>query len=386
MRIIGIATLTLALAACQNGSPQATTAPPSASAGGTQAASQSARPFQTNEFARFNEPWAMASLPDGRLLVTEKSGALKLFDPATKTTGDITGLPKVAYGGQGGMGDVALHPGFAQNGWVYYSYAEAGDGGTRGAVVARSKLTLSGNGGALSAPEIIWRQVPKVEGGGHYSHRIVFAPDGKLFISSGERQKFDPAQDMASNMGKIVRLNDDGSLPADNPFASKGGVAAQVWTLGHRNTLGLAFDAQGRLWNNEMGPKGGDELNLIVKGDNYGYPIVSNGDHYDGRPIPNHDTAPQYHAPAVTWTPVISPSSMIFYSGTAFPQWQGRALIGGLSSKALVVVQTQGDGAREEARYDMGERIRDVHQGADGTVWLLEDGRNGRLLQLTPAK
>ena len=389
MRALGIATLPLLLAGCQNGgtTPATATSTTTASASTSTpvAASPGGVPFQSTEFARFDEPWAMSFLPDGKLLVSEKPGKLKLFDPSTKAIGDITGVPKVAYGGQGGLGDVVPHPAFARNGWVYFCYAEAGDGGNRGAVVARAKLTSTGNGGTLSTPEVIWRQTPKVSGGGHYSHRIAFAPDGKLFISSGERQKFDPAQDMQSNMGKIVRLNDDGSVPADNPFASQGGVAAQVWTLGHRNTLGLAFDGQGQLWNNEMGPKGGDEFNIIVKGDNYGYPIVSNGDHYDGRPIPDHDTAPQYHAPLVSWTPVISPSSMIFYSGAMFPQWQGRALIGGLSSESLVVVRPEGgNSAREETRYEMGERIREVEQGPDGAVWLLEDGKNARLLKLTP--
>ena len=382
--MLGLLAVSLSLVACQNGGP-ASAAPPASPDASTDTTPSNGVPFQSTEFTQFMEPWAMSFLPDGRVLVSEKAGLLRLFDPASKTVGTITGTPKVAYGGQGGLGDVVPHPAFAQNGWVYFSYAEAGGGKTFGAVVARAKLTLDASGGgALSTPEVIWKQVPKVEGQGHYSHRIVFAPDGKLFISSGERQKFDPAQDMKSNLGKIVRLNDDGSVPADNPFAAQGGVAAQVWTLGHRNVLGLAFDGQGRLWDNEMGPKGGDEVNLIVKGDNYGYPIVSNGDHYDGRPIPDHDTAPQYHAPATSWTPVISPSSMLFYSGAQFPAWQGRALIGGLSSKALVVVEINGDSAREATRYDMGERIREVEQGPDGAVWLLEDGDNARLLKLTP--
>ena len=383
MRHPSLFAICLALAACQNGGPAAASARADAQAESRSA--PSIPPFQATAFARFDEPWAMSFLPDGRLLVTEKAGKLKLFDPATRALGTVTGIPEVAYGGQGGLGDVVPHPDFARNGWIYFSYAEAGDGDTRGAVVARARLTLDANGGGrLSVPETIWRQTPKVQGRGHYSHRIAFAPDGKLFISSGERQKFDPAQDMKANLGKIIRLNDDGSIPAGNPFAAQGGVAAQVWSLGHRNVLGLAFDAQGRLWDNEMGPKGGDEVNLIVKGDNYGYPIVSNGDHYDGRPIPDHDTAPQYHAPAISWTPVISPSSLVFYNGNLFPQWQGRALIGGLSSEALVVVRFDGSSAREETRYDMGQRIREVEQGPDGAVWLLEDGGNARLLKLTP--
>lgn len=346
------------------------------------------KPFDAAPLASFEQPWAMTFLPDGRLLVTGKSGLLKLFDPTTSKIGDISGVPDVALGGQGGFGDVVLHPDFANNSLVYLSYAEPGEGDTRGAAVMRARLVLNEAGaGSLADASVIWRQVPKVSGYGHYGHRIAFSSDGHLFISSSERQKFDPAQDMNSNLGKIVRLNDDGSLPADNPFADQGGVAAQVWTLGHRNLLGLAFDANGQLWNNEMGPAGGDELNRVVRGQNYGYPIVSNGNHYDGKDIPDHSTRPEFAAPAITWTPVISPSSLIFYSGDLFPEWKGNALIGGLSSKTLVRVAFEGDTAKEVARYDMGNRIREVEQAPDGSVWLLEDmGKDGkgRLLRLAP--
>lgn len=342
------------------------------------------RAFDVRPVAKLSEPWAMTFLPDGRLLVTEKKGALKVVTQDGKTA-EVSGTPAVDYGGQGGFGDVVLHPRFSDNGWVYLSYAEAGDGDKRGAAVARAKLTLDdAGGGRLDGLTVIWRQEPKLGGRGHYGHRIAFAPDGHLFISSGERQHFDPAQAMGSNLGKIVRLNDDGSLPKDNPFAAQGGVAAQVWSLGHRNPLGMAFDREGRLWNIEMGPKGGDELNLVVRGDNYGYPIVSNGDHYDGKDIPDHVTRPEFHAPAVSWTPVISPGSFIIYSGKRFAGWNGNGLIAGLSSKALVRVAFDGTAAREVERYDMGQRIREVEQGPDGTVWLLEDGSGGRLLQLTP--
>ena len=235
---------------------------------------------------------------------------------------------------------------------------------------------------------MIWRQTPKVDGRGHYGHRIAFGPDGFLYISSGERQKFTPAQDMQPNLGKIVRLNDDGSVPADNPFADRGGVTAQIWSLGHRNPLGLAFDAQGRLWNVEMGPQGGDELNLVQRGANYGYPIVSNGNHYGGADIPDHDTRPDLAAPAVFWNPVISPSSLLFYSGSEFPDWQGDAFIGGLSSTSIVRIELGAGGtAREAARYRMPQRMRAVEQGPDGAIWALEDGRGGRLLRLTaPAR
>lgn len=377
------------LAACGGGggSPPITTPPPSAPPSPDPV--ETTKPFRAESWATFDEPWAMTFLPDGRLLVTEKSGKLKLFNPTTRTAGDIAGVPAVAYAGQGGLGDVILHPRFSQNGWIYLSYAEAGSNNTRGAAVARARLTVNNatGGGVLSDLQVIWRQEPKVTGDGHYSHRLAFAPDGAhLFISSGERQKFDPAQDMTSNLGKIVRLNEDGSVPADNPFATQGGVTAQIWTSGHRNLLGIAFDGQGRLWNHEMGPKGGDELNLVVRGDNYGYPIVSNGDHYDGTPIPDHSTRPEFHAPAISWTPVISPAGLIFYNGAQFPQWRGQALIGGLSSQALVRVRINGDAsATEVGRYAMGERIREVEQGPDGAVWLLEDGDDARLLKLMPS-
>ena len=342
--------------------------------------------FAITEVASFNEPWALDFLPDGRLLVTEKHGALELVQPGG-SIGEVSGVPKVEYGGQGGFGDVAVHPRFAENGLVYLSYVEAGEGG-RGAVVARAKLTLDDHGGgALSNLQVIWRQQPKKGGSGHFGHRLLFGSDGKLWISSGERQEFTPAQDMSVNLGKILRLNDDGSVPADNPFAERGGVTAQIWSLGHRNPLGLAWDAKGRLWEIEMGPQGGDELNLILRGRNYGWPLVSNGDHYDGRDIPDHDTAPQFEAPKLSWNPVIAPGDLVIYEGSLFPDWKGNALIAGLRSQALVRVAIDADGkAHEVARYNMGHRIREVAQGPHGDVWLLEDGDGGRLLRLGEAE
>lgn len=393
--LLTIACVTAALSACSNmrdpssGGTQAQAASPATTLPADRTAPGT--PFTVTAIAQLEEPWAMTFLPDGRLLVTQKRGTLKLLEVAggRASIGSISGVPAVAYGGQGGLGDVVLHPQFSSNGLVYLSYAEAGKGNTRGAAVARGKLTLDDRGsGTLSELKVIWRQMPKIDGDGHYGHRIAFAPDGYLFISSGERQQFTPAQDMQSNLGKIVRLNDDGSLPADNPFAAQGGVAAQVWTLGHRNPLGIAFDRQGRLWNIEMGPRGGDELNLVERGSNYGYPIVSNGDHYDGRVIPDHSTQPQYHAPAVSWTPVISPAGLVIYSGNQFPDWQGDGLIAALSAQALVRVEFDGTGAREAARYPMGQRIREVEQGPGGEIFLLEDqkgGSGGRLLTLMPA-
>jgi len=345
-------------------------------------------PFVVTPIAQFDGPWAMTFLPDGRLLVTEKRGRLLVISQDGEELADVSGVPKVAYGGQGGLGDIVLHPEIASNNLVYLSFAEAGSGSTRGAAVVRGELDLNDNGNAaLRDVTVIWRQDPKVSGRGHYGHRLAFSPDGYLFISSGERQDFDPAQDMESNLGKIVRLYDDGSIPADNPYYEEGGVTAQIWSLGHRNPLGLAFDADGRLWNSEMGPRHGDELNLVKRGKNYGYPLVSNGDHYNGEEIPDHDTRPDLEAPKAYWVPAISPAGLIFYDSDLFPEWKGSAFLGGLSSEALIRVEIDGDEASEAERFEMGARIREVEQGPNGTIWLLEDGRDkdhGRLLLLVP--
>lgn len=343
-------------------------------------------PFTPQALAAFDEPWAMAFLPDGRALVTQKKGQLKLvtISGATATSVDVTGVPAVAYGGQGGLGDVVLHPQFASNRLVYLSHAEAGPNSTRGAVVVRYRIDFSGTGASLADRRVIWTQSPKVTGEGHYGHRLAFGPDGMLWITSGDRQKLDPAQDLAGNLGKVVRLRDDGTIPPDNPFADAGGVRAQLWSWGHRNPLGIAFDASGQLWTHEMGPEGGDELNLIEKGANYGWPLVSNGSHYGGADIPDHVTRPDLNPPEITWTPVIAPAGFVIYSGDRFPAWRGHGLIGGLASQALVRVEFHRNIAREVARYPMGRRIREVEQGPGGEVYLLEDGAGGRLLRLAP--
>lgn len=339
--------------------------------------------YQVKNIAKFNEPWAMTRLKDGRLLITERKGKLQLFNPTTRQKVEIQGIPKVAYGGQGGLGDVALHPQFDQNHHLYLSYAEAGQGGY-GAVVARAELDLSDNQNPrLDHLKVIWQQVPKVQGQGHYAHRILFDSNGKLWISSGERQRFDPAQEMTSNLGKILRLNAEGTPISDNPFQQQGPIAKQIWSLGHRNPLGLAFDRKNQLWTVEMGPKGGDELNRVMKGENYGYPLVSDGDHYDGVNIPDHVTRPEFKAPEISWTPVISPSSLIFYHGDQFPAWKNKALIGGLSSESIVVVDTEIQPVKEVQRLEMQQRIRALKEASDGSIWVLEDGKNARLLQLT---
>ncbi len=364
----------------------------------TGAIAQENLPFDIAPVTSFDEPWALTFLPDGRLLVTEKKGTLFIVTQDGEKSRPVGGLPDVDYGGQGGLGDVALHPDFADNGLIYLSYAEGGVGGTRGAAVMRAALNLTDRGGYLSDAEVIWRQYPKVVGYGHYGHRLMFDEDGYLWISSGDRQKFTPAQDMQSNMGKILRLNDDGSVPDDNPFVNyiaqdplvdDVGVYGQIWSTGHRNPLGMTSDLEGRLWVIEMGPKGGDELNYIVRGANYGYPIVSNGDHYDDREIPDHDTRPEFSKPVAWWTPVISPGDLMVYSGKLFADWHGDLIAAGLSSAALVRIEVTGEDAREVERYPMGARIRGVAQGPDGALWVLEDERRssqGRLLKLTPAK
>jgi len=354
----------------------------------------------------FDNPWAMTFLPDGELLVTEKNGKLWLLDFAantntakteqlsseqdSKTSGmkvatkvAVTGVPPTSEGGQGGLGDVILHPDFATNKLVYLSYVEH-DGNVSGAVVATAVLQMQdASQPRLTDLNIIWTQSPKVSGQGHYGYRLAFSPDGYLFITSGERQKFDPAQDMDSNLGKVVRLHDDGSVPADNPFAALGGIAAQIWSLGHRNPLGIAFDQNNSLWVHEMGPKGGDELNLVKPGANYGYPLVSNGKHYNGGAIPDHDTRPELSAPATSWTPVISPSGLVVYTGALYNGWENTGIIGGLSSRSLVRVVLDNPSTEIE-RYNMGNRIREVEQGPDNYVYVLEDNEGGRLLRLIP--
>jgi glucose/arabinose dehydrogenase len=337
------------------------------------------------DFGTFSEPWAMVFLPDGNLLVTEKSGSLYLFNRETREKSIVEGVPSVAYGGQGGLGDVILHPQYQENGFIYLSYAEEDSSGNRGAVVIRAKLNIGTEKAELTGRETIWRQEPKTSGSGHYSHRLAFDKQGYLFITSGERQKMTPAQSWTQNLGKIIRLNSDGSVPQDNPFQDKGELAKTFWTLGHRNLLGIAFDSDGRLWAHEMGPRHGDEFNLILGGDNYGWPLVSWGNHYSGQDIPDHNTNPDFHSPEEYWVPSIAPSGLIIYEGSLFPDWQGNAILGGLVSESLIRVEISGDKAAEKERFNMKKRIREVEQGPDGAIWILEDKEGGRLRRLTPA-
>lgn len=341
-------------------------------------------PFTLTQIADFEDPWAIAFIPDSPFaLVTEQAGKLMLWEQGGEVR-EVAGVPAVSYAGQGGLGDVALHPDFATNRLVYLTWAEEGEGG-KGAALGRGRLSADMT--RLENFETIWRAQPFVTGNGHFGHRIAFGPDGMLYLSTGERQKFDPAQDMDATLGKVLRLTDSGGVPADNPFASAGGARAQIWSLGQRNPLGLAFDADGRLWEMEMGPAGGDELNLIERGSNYGYPTVSNGDHYDGRDIPDHSAGDGFVAPKLWWNPAISPGDLTIYSGDAFADWRGDAFIAALGATGLVRVDLDGATARHGNRWDLGFRVRAVRQGNDGTLWLLEDGGSqgeGRLYRLTP--
>ncbi len=363
------------LAACNQGSDAVAQSSPSTSGGA---------PFTITEIADFDSPWAMTFLPDRRMLVTEKRGQLILVSADGKTRSVVSGTPTVSSAGQGGLMDVVLHPKFAQNRLVYFSYSEANAQGLKGVALARGTLK-DGASPALENVQVIFRAAPYVEGDGHFSGRIAFAPDGHLFFTNGERQKFDPAQDPKATLGKVLRLNDDGTPAANNPLAAQGFHPA-VWSYGHRNLLGLAFDAQGNLWEQEMGPKGGDEVNLILPGRNYGYPKVSNGSHYDGRDIPDHKPGDGFEAPKVWWNPVISPGGLMVYSGKLWPQWKGDLFIGGLSSKSLVRVDVNGTDAAKGDQWDMGARIREVEEAPDGSIYVLEDGGDsqGRMLKLTP--
>jgi len=360
--------------------------------------------LRVERLAALEEPWGMAFLPDGRLLITEKPGRLRIFDQG-KLSAAVGGVPAVVYFGQGGLLDVAVDPDFARNQFIYLSYAEAAtpqppgvqatkeprlgafqrmeDRVLKGGAVARGRL----DGGTLRDVRVIWRQVPKTVGRGHYSGRLAFAADSTLFIASSDRMQFDPAQDLASNLGKIVRIRGDGSAPRDNPFVADSGSRPEIWSMGHRNASGMAFQpGSGRLWSVEFGPKGGDELNLIEKGRNYGWPLVNEGVNYDDSPIPRHATRPDFVRFVRSWTPVISPGSMMFYTGSQFPQWKGNILIAGLSSQAIIRLTLAGDRVSDEEVIAMGRRIRNLAQAPDGSLLALSESPNAELLRLTPAR
>jgi aldose sugar dehydrogenase len=391
MRAAAIAATLAALAAGQT-RPNDVTLSPTAS-------------VRIERLATLELPWGMALLPDGRLLITEKPGRLRIFADG-KLSAPIENVPAVAYrpkpGEQGGLLDVAVDPEFEQNRQIYLSYSEEApqksaegetgdprfgqfldltDNRLMGGAVTRARL----DGNRLADAQVIWREEPKTIGRGHFGHRLVFGRDGTLFITSGDRMRFDPAQSLASNLGKVVRINRDGTIPKDNPFVGQPDARGDIWSLGHRNLLAAAVHPDtGQLWVAEMGPLGGDELNLIERGANYGWPIVSDGDNYDKSTIPDHRTRAEFKAPVRTWTPVISPSGALFYDGSLFP-WRGSLVVGGLSSKALIRLTLDGAKVSAEERIDMQRRIRDVIQARDGALLVITDDQKGELLRVTPA-
>jgi aldose sugar dehydrogenase len=360
--------------------------------------------LRIERLATLEFPWGMAVLPDGRVLITEKPGRLRIWENG-RLSDPVQGVPSVVYRGtqfeQGGLLDVEVDPNFTTNRFVYLSFSEAAspqppgmaetgehrfgqfidftDNIVRGAAVARGRL----EGNQLRDVQVIWRQVPKTIGRGHFGNRLVFAPDGKLFITSGDRMQFDPAATLKSNLGKVVRINTDGSTPADNPFAVTDTARGDIWSYGHRNMLAAAMDPAGRLWVIEMGPQGGDELNLIQRGRNYGWPLVSNGDNYAGPSIPDHPTRPEFQQPVRTWTPVVSASGATFYKGPMFPAWRGSMLAGGLSSMSILRLAFDGERVALEERIAMGRRIRDVVQTADGALLVIVDAKSGELLRVS---
>jgi aldose sugar dehydrogenase len=352
----------------------------SACGSAAQPAAQGGQPFTTTEVMRFDSPWAMDFLPGSGVrmtnaaLVTERGGKLWLVNVVNGQRQEVAGVPAVKVAGQGGLGDVVASPDFAGSQRIYLSYVEPGPNGTSGAVIGYARLIMGQGQPRLDGFKVIWRQAPKVTGEGHFSHRIAFAPDGSLFISSGERQKFDPAQDPNVDLGKIIHMTPEGQR-----------IGGHHYTMGHRNILGLSFAPDGRLWETEMGPRGGDEFNLIVQGRNYGWPRVSYGTHYDGRDIPDDHKGRGFEEPKVWWNPSISPGGLLIYSGDLFPGWKGDALIPALSGESLIRIDIDGDAAKKADQWAMGARVRAVDQGPRGEVYLLEDGPGARLLRLEPA-
>ena len=372
-------------------------------------------PFNMTQVASFALPWRIAFLPDGRMLVTEKVGRVQLVTPQGAKT-EVRGVPPSYYQKQNGMLGVFLSPHYATDHNVYLTYVEPGDYGG-GLALGRGQLVLTGERAALDGFQVLWRQMPSGKGG-QAGAQIAFSPDGKyLFLAVGDRQRMTPAQDPNQPVGKILRLTLDGKPAPGNPMEGKTGASSiplidppsdteaaktapvvstytfptpnltpsETWTTGHRTPYGLAFGPDGRLWEVEHGPRGGDELNLIEPGKNYGWPLVVYGKNYNGVPIASPDTRPDLARPVIYWDPVIAPGNLIFYKGSVFPQWDGSALISGLESKALERVTFDGKGgATVVQRWNVGKRVRDIEQAPDGSLWMLEDANPGGLFRLTP--
>jgi len=350
---------------------------------------QSKTAIQVAEIASgFRNPWAIAFLPDQRMLVTEKpTGALYIVTPQGAKSPAVTGLPAVDGRGQGGLLDVEVGPDYAQTQLIYWTYAEPRQGGN-GLAVARARL-VDGAQPRVENVQVIFRMMPTLESTLHFGGRLVFAPDGKLFVTLGERSILAgraQARDVTSHFGKVVRINPDGSVPQDNPFVNTTGAKPEIWSVGHRNVQSAALDSQGRLWTVEMGPRGGDELNRPESGKDYGWPTIGYGEEYSGTPIHQSPQGQGMEQPVYYWDPVISPSGMTIYTGNLFPEWRNNVFIGGLSARALVRLRMHNDRAvgEEHLLKDRNQRIRDVVQGPDGALYLLTDETSGKLLKITP--
>ena len=331
-----------------------------------------------------DHPWGLAFLPDGRLLVSERAGHLRILNLTDTTLSEpVRGVPEVYAVGQGGLLDVALDPDFADNQYVYLSYAEPGPDSTASTALGRGRWVND----ALEDFAPIFVQQPKIRGEKHFGSRITFAPDGKLFLAMGERFQFEPAQDLRDQFGTTIRINADGSVPDDNPFVGNDTARAEIYSYGNRNIQAAAIDpATGNYWVTEMGPMGGDELNLIEAGNNYGWPLVSWGDDYDGAERPEPTTRPEFTDAVIHWSPTISPSGMIFYTGELFPAWKGSALIGGLTASGIVRVAIDGRSAEEVERIPLVARTRALAQAPDGSIYVLTDADNGKVLHLRPLR
>jgi glucose/arabinose dehydrogenase len=333
-------------------------------------------------------PWAVAFLPDGRALITERPGRLRILSRDRKLSEPVAGVPRVAASGQGGLLDVALAPDFEKSRRIFFTYAEPRDGQS-GTAVAHARLAEEGGAARLEDLQVIFRQQPAYSGGRHFGSRLAFAPDGNLFVTLGERGQMDPAQDLSNHIGKVVRIRPDGSVPQDNPFAGRKDARPEIWSYGHRNPQSAAIHPEsGRLWTVEHGPRGGDALIAPEAGKNYGWPEVSYGMHYSGVRIPDPSLRPEFAQPLYHWTPSIAPSGMAFYTGDAFPNWRGSLFVGALVLRHLNRLELAGEKVVNEERLLTGlrERIRDVRQAPDGTLWLLTDARTGQVLRLSPVK
>jgi glucose/arabinose dehydrogenase len=338
-----------------------------------------------------SHPWALAFLPDGSALVTERGGRLRLLRRDGTLSEPLGGVPEVDARDQGGLLDVAIDPDFSENRLVYLSFSEAGEGGRNSTAVARGALNADAT--AIADVEVIFSQQPKLRSTKHFGSRLVFDRGGYLFVTLGERSEArfrEQAQDLDSHLGKIVRIRPDGSVPDDNPFVGQSSAFAEIWSYGHRNIQAAAINPEtGVLWEIEHGPRGGDELNIVAPGKNYGWPVVSFGVNYSGTPVGSGESSgPGFEPPIYQWTPVIAPSGMAFYSGKAFPEWEGDLFVGGLASTALVRLKLDGNAVAHEERIldDAGLRMRDVVEGPDGALYVLTDEDNGQVLRLSPAE